>query len=138
MAQYNDPNQPNQQYQQPYGQQPYGQQPYGQQPYGQQYYQNFNPAFGSPAFQCNEMFADAPEGKNRGTAALLALFLGSIGVHMFYLGKTTAGIIYILLCIFTCGSVSSILALVQAIMLFCMNNREFRQKYLLSNSTFPF
>ncbi len=138
MAQYNDPNQPNQQYQQ-YGPQP-GQQGYYQQPYGQQgyYQQNYNPAYGSPAFQNNDMFADAPEGKNRGTAALLALFLGGIGVHMFYLGKTTAGIIYIVLCIVTCGAVSSILAFVQAIMLFCMNNRDFRQKYLLSNSTFPF
>ncbi|HCT62464.1 MAG TPA: NINE protein [Acidobacterium sp.] len=30
--------------------------------------------------------------------ALLALFLGTFGAHRFYLGETTAGILYILFC----------------------------------------
>lgn len=36
--------------------------------------------------------------KNPTTAVLLALFLGGLGAHKFYLGKTGAGIIYILFC----------------------------------------
>lgn len=40
----------------------------------------------------------APNGKNRITAALLALFLGGFGVHKFYLGQSGVGIIYLLFC----------------------------------------
>ncbi len=36
--------------------------------------------------------------KNPTTAVLLALFLGGLGAHKFYLGNTVAGIIYILFC----------------------------------------
>jgi TM2 domain-containing membrane protein YozV len=35
--------------------------------------------------------------KSKLTAGLLGLFLGTFGIHKFYLGKTTQGIIYILL-----------------------------------------
>lgn len=37
-------------------------------------------------------------GKNRMTAAILALFLGGLGIHKFYLGKTFQGILYIVFC----------------------------------------
>ena len=36
--------------------------------------------------------------KSPTTAVLLALFLGGLGAHKFYLGKIAAGIIYILFC----------------------------------------
>lgn len=36
--------------------------------------------------------------KNPTTAVVLALFLGGIGAHRFYLGETGAGIIYLLFC----------------------------------------
>lgn len=36
--------------------------------------------------------------KGKGTAILFALFLGNIGIHHFYLGKTTWGIFSILFC----------------------------------------
>ena len=36
--------------------------------------------------------------KSTSTALLLALFLGGIGVHKFYMGQTGAGIIYLLFC----------------------------------------
>ncbi|MBV8477989.1 MAG: TM2 domain-containing protein, partial [Acidobacteria bacterium] len=40
------------------------------------------------------------EGPNRTTAGILAILLGGFGVHKFYLGQTTAGIITIVAC---CG-----------------------------------
>ena len=36
--------------------------------------------------------------KNPTTAVLLALFFGGLGAHKFYLGKTFAGILYLLFC----------------------------------------
>ena len=36
-------------------------------------------------------------GKSKIVAALLAFFLGSLGIHKFYLGKTKAGVIHIAL-----------------------------------------
>ena len=36
--------------------------------------------------------------KNNTTAVLLALFLGGLGIHKFYLGETGMGILYLLFC----------------------------------------
>ncbi len=90
----------------------------------------------SEAFSRNDAFAPSPEGKSRGVAALLAILLGSLGIHYFYLGKTTAGILAIVLNLVTCG-IFGLLIFVQGILMFCMDNEKFREKYILSTSTFP-
>ncbi|HTN77971.1 MAG TPA: NINE protein [Pirellulaceae bacterium] len=64
-------------------------------------------------------------GKNKLVAALLALFLGSLGVHHFYLGSSMAGVVTIVAC---CG-LFSLLPLIEAIMLFIMSDAEFDAKY---------
>ncbi len=88
------------------------------------------------AFEANDPFAESPEGKSRGVTALLALLLGSFGVQYFYLGKVGGGLLTILLSLCTCG-IWAILMLVQGVLLLCMNNEEFRQKFVLSQSTLP-
>jgi TM2 domain-containing membrane protein YozV len=90
----------------------------------------------SEAFRNNDAFATSPEGKSRGVAALLAIFLGSLGIHYFYLGKTTAGLITIVVNLVTCGFFD-VLILIQGILMFCMDNEKFREKYVTSTSTFP-
>lgn len=92
-------------------------------------------------FMANDLFADSPEGKSRGLTALLALLLGTFGAHYFYLGKTTAGLIFLLTTILTCGILALIpatLSLIQFVILITMNNAEFRQRYVLSTSSIPF
>ena len=85
------------------GQQAYGQQAYGQQAYGQ-------PAYGQP------FAAGAP--KQWIVAVLLAFFLGTLGIHNFYLGYTTKGIIQLVLTITVIGIfVSGPWALIDFIML---------------------
>lgn len=44
-----------------------------------------------------------PEAKSRLTAGLLGIFLGAFGVHRFYLGYTSIGVLQILVTIATCG-----------------------------------
>ena len=83
--------------QQAYGQQAYGQPAYGQQAYGQ-------PVVGAP--------------KQWIVAVLLAFFLGTLGIHNFYLGYTTKGIIQLVLTLTFIGLiVSGIWAFIDFIML---------------------
>ncbi|MEE1244565.1 MAG: TM2 domain-containing protein [Acutalibacteraceae bacterium] len=57
------------------------------------------------------------EQKSKLVAVLLALFLGSIGVHDFYLGYTKYGVIKIILAVCTCGIGSSIWAIIDLVRL---------------------
>jgi hypothetical protein len=63
---------------------------------------------------------------SRTTAALLALFLGGLGVHRFYLGRAGSGILYLLFC---WTFVPAFIALVEAIMLFSMTDADFVNRY---------
>src|SRR3989304_628314 len=62
-------------------------------------------------------------GKDKTTAAFLALFLGGIGVHKFYLGDNTKGVLYL---VFFWTFIPVILALIDAIRLFGMSDSEFQ------------
>lgn len=59
-------------------------------------------------------------------AALLALFLGGIGIHKFYLGKTWMGILYLLFC---WTFIPALVAFIEAIILFAMSDEKFNAKY---------
>ena len=49
--------------------------------------------FGNQASSAlDSVFSNGPSGKSRGVAGLLAILLGALGVHYFYLGKTGAGV----------------------------------------------
>ncbi len=89
------------------------------------------------AFARNEFFADGPEGKNRGVAALLAIFLGGLGIHYFYMDKSTAGVIFLLVSLCSCGSIPATIGFIQGIYMCCITNRQWRQKYIATNSTLP-
>lgn len=101
-------------------------------PYGS----NPNPAPGS-YYPSNDAFAPSgPEGKSRGVAGLLAILIGTLGVHYFYLGKVGGGLLTILLCLVTCG-LWSVVTLIQGILMLCMTNEEFEHKYVTNPSAFP-
>lgn len=75
-------------------------------------------------------------GKDKTIAGILAIFLGYLGIHYFYSGKTTGGIITILLSAVTCGA-WSIITLIQGILMLTMSQAEYEQKYVLNDKTFP-
>lgn len=91
--------------------------------------------------QQRDVFTAGPSGKCRGAAGLLAIFLGSLGIHYFYMGKTTAGIVCLLITILSCGTIGAvlgILTLIQGILILCMSESEFEQRYIYTQSTIPF
>ena len=64
--------------------------------------------------------------KNKFTAVLLAFFLGGIGIHKFYLGKSTQGILYLIFC---WTFIPALLALFDFLGLLFISDQGFNVKY---------
>ncbi|MBO8477577.1 MAG: TM2 domain-containing protein [Bacteroidetes bacterium] len=74
--------------------------------------------------------------KDKLVAGLLAIFLGYLGIHYFYLGKTTGGIITIVLSLCTCG-LWSVVTLIQGILMLVSTDEAFAEKYVDNDRKFP-
>lgn len=72
--------------------------------------------------------------KDKNVAAILALFLGGIGVHKFYLGRTGAGILYLL---FSLTMIPALLAVIDFFVLALMDNDEFNRRFNGANMLPP-
>ena len=84
------------------------QQPYTQPAFGQ-------PAFGQPAF-AQGVYANPP--KQWIIALLLAFFVGPLGIHNFYLGYNSRGLIQLLLSVIVIGlPITAIWAFIEFIMI---------------------
>ncbi len=59
-------------------------------------------------------------------AALLAIFLGGLGAHKFYLGQGGQGVLYLLFC---WTFIPSIVGFIEGIMYLGMSDTAFNQKY---------
>lgn len=66
--------------------------------------------------------------KNRFTAGLFAILLGSFGIHQFYLGRTGMGVLYLLFC---WTGIPGIIGLVEGIIILTQTDEEFKLKYNL-------
>ena len=64
--------------------------------------------------------------KNKTTAALLALFLGGLGVHKFYLGRSGTGVAYLLFC---WTLIPIVIGFFEGINLFSMKQEQFDRLY---------
>ncbi|MEY3051975.1 MAG: hypothetical protein RLY31_1760 [Bacteroidota bacterium] len=64
--------------------------------------------------------------KDKYVAGLLALFLGWFGLHRFYLGQVGRGLLYLFFCWFP---LVWVISLVDAILLFSMDDRMFHRRY---------
>lgn len=77
----------------------------------------------------------APSSKDKMTAALLAIFLGGFGIHKFYLGgsgQKTAGVIQLVLTIFTCG-LAAIIPFIEGIIYLTKDDQVFQAEYALGD-----
>lgn len=64
--------------------------------------------------------------KSKTVAAVLAIFVGGLGIHKFYLGKTFQGVVYLLF-FWTC--IPTIVALIEGILFLMSSESEFNRKY---------
>ena len=118
----------------PSGQQPPYQQPYaapvppaGQPPYGQAYQQPYQSPYQQPYVATKDHIA----------AGLLGIFLGSLGIHKFYLGYNNAGFVMLgvtilggILTIGIAAAVMSVIALVEGILYLTKSQTEFERIYV--------
>ena len=66
-------------------------------------------------------------------AGLLAIFLGSLGVHKFVLGYNTAGLIMLLVTVLTCGIagfVMGVIGIIEGIIYLTKTPEEFESIYI--------
>ena len=64
--------------------------------------------------------------KQKFIAGMLALFLGGIGIHKFYLDENTKGILYLL---FSWTLIPAIIAFFDAVGIFIMTDEKFNSLY---------
>ena len=74
--------------------------------------------------------------KDKLVAGLLAILLGTLGIHYFYLGKTTAGVLTIVISLVSCG-IWPVVMLIQGILMLTMSEEDFNSKYVDNDRTFP-
>lgn len=92
-------------------------------------------AYGTPPnYSCQQPYI--PSAKDKTTAGILAILLGGLGIHYFYLGKIGAGIVTILLSLVTCG-IWQIVMLAQGIIMLTLSDQQFRMKYVDNESFMP-
>ncbi len=140
---YQQQPQPQPQPQQPYA--GYTAPGYGQVPHAgpgavppQQPYYGYQPPYGQPPYQ-QPYGQPIVSTKDHVAAGLLAIFLGSLGIHKFYLGYNTAGFIMLAVTIigsiFTFGlaaAVICIISIIEGIMYLTKSQSEFEQMYVIN------
>ncbi len=93
----------------------------------------FCPSCGAPV---SSGTASDGKRKDKTVTGLLAIFLGYLGIQYFYLGKTTAGILSIVISLCSCG-IWGVITLIQGILMLTMQEEDFNAKYVDNEKTFP-
>ncbi len=78
---------------------------------------------------------EAATSSKKTSAALLAFFLGGLGIHKFYLGYSTSGLIMLLVSLISCGLLAlpiGIIALVEGVIYLTKSNEQFYEEYILN------
>ena len=112
-------------------------QPYQQSQGPWQANQAYSQPYGQP---CQQPYAQAaPNTKDHVAAGLLAIFLGSLGIHKFYLGYNTPG--FIMLAVTIVGSIFSlglaglamvVISIVEGVLYLSKSQTEFEQIYVFN------
>lgn len=71
--------------------------------------------------------------KSKVAAGLLAIFLGALGIHKFYLGYNTQGLILLLVTVLSCfilSFITGIIGIVEGIIYLTKTDEEFDREYV--------
>ncbi len=79
-----------------------------------------------PQVQSSPIGKVSAEGKNKLVAGLLALFLGGLGIHKFYLGKGIQGLLYLVFC---WTFIPAVVGFVEGINYLLMSEETFFKRY---------
>lgn len=79
--------------------------------------------------------SQVPQSKNKVAAGLLAIFLGGLGIHKFYLGYTTQGIILLLVTILGAllligPLITGVISLIEGIIYLTKSDEDFYNIYV--------
>ncbi len=78
--------------------------------------------------------SDPEVSQKKMVAGILAIALGSLGIHIFYLGMTTPGLIMLLVSILTCGfgaPIMHIIGIIERVMYLTKSDAEFEKTYVV-------
>jgi len=70
-----------------------------------------------------------PQENKKIVCGILAILLGPLGIHKFVLGYTNEGVITLVLSVVTCGTVTSLIGLIEGIIYLTKTDAEFYQTY---------
>lgn len=73
---------------------------------------------------CTVVLGKEKREKSKNVAALLAFLLGGLGIHDFYMGRTTKGILMLVFC---WSFIPMIIATFEALWLLCISNERFQE-----------
>lgn len=85
--------------------------------------------YGSPQPYGTQPPNFVPSSKDKVVAGILAIVLGGIGVHKFYLGKIGQGFLYLIFC---WTGIPAILGLIEGILYLLASDEEFHRRYVYS------
>ena len=83
------------------------------------------PSCGAPQRKRAESTVSESE-KSKVTAGVLALLLGGLGIHKFYLGKVGMGILYLLFC---WTGIPELAGFIEGIIYLCSDDENFQLKH---------
>lgn len=85
------------------------------------------PVYAPPQVQPQAQPATFTSPKSKTAAGLLAIFLGGLGIHKFYLGKPGLGILYLIFC---WTWIPEIVGIIEGIIYLTMSDENFYYKYV--------
>lgn len=68
--------------------------------------------------------------KHRGIAIALAIFLGGLGIHRFYIGRVWSGIVYVLFC---WTFIPAVISIIEVVRWSFMSDAKFSSLYNQTN-----
>ncbi|GLB48382.1 TM2 domain-containing protein [Neptunitalea lumnitzerae] len=78
-----------------------------------------------------EVINHPQEESKRIIAGIMGILFGSLAIHKFVLGYTKEGVILLLISLLTCGTVGSIIGLIEGIVYLTKTDEEFYHTYQL-------